>query len=85
MLANRVGERIRQHRHRLRYSQEYLGIKAGLSHSTVSKIEAGTYALSLGQVEALAKALDVQLEDLVRDDPPPRKYRKQLPFLATAA
>jgi DNA-binding XRE family transcriptional regulator len=69
MPAKRVGERIRQHRHRLGYSQEYLGSKAGLSHSTVSKMEAGNYALSLGHLEALANALGIQPEDLVRDQP----------------
>jgi transcriptional regulator with XRE-family HTH domain len=48
-----------------RYTQESLGAKAGIGKSYVSQIEAGTKTGSTKVLRALAKALQVDIEDLL--------------------
>lgn len=64
-----IGDRVREHRKRIGLSQEQLGAIIGFSQSKISKIENG-YCDSLNDLKLLASALDVKLEDLVREDDP---------------
>lgn len=63
-----IGDRVREHRKRKGMSQEKLGELVGFSQSKISKIENGNCD-SLSDLKLLASALNVKLEELVRDEP----------------
>ena len=48
-------------------TQGQLGELAGMDQAAVSRIETGRQAVTLDQLKALARALGVRVEDLVRD------------------
>lgn len=52
-------------------TQEQLCEFAGISVDAVNRIENGTRVPTLSTLSALAKALEVDVADLVRSDPPP--------------
>jgi HTH-type transcriptional regulator/antitoxin HipB len=56
-----IGEIIRGRRKARRVSQEQLAHKLGVSQSRLSAIEAGTTALTVDRLIALANVLDLQL------------------------
>ena len=62
-----IGNRVREHRKRKGISQEQLGAMLGFSQSKISKIENGNCD-SLSDLKLIAAALDVRIEDLVRED-----------------
>lgn len=62
-----IGDRVREHRKRKGLSQEQLGYLLGFSQSKISKIENGNCD-SLSDLRLIVKALDVKLEDLVREE-----------------
>ena len=66
------GERIKALRKKRGWSQEQLGSLINFSQSKISKIENGNCD-SLSDLKLLASALDVKLEDLVREDDPDEK------------
>ena len=72
-----IGERVKALRKRKGMSQEQLGEMVGFSQSKVSKIENGNCD-SLSDLKLLASALDVKLEDLVREDSPDDKKNDEL-------
>jgi transcriptional regulator with XRE-family HTH domain len=72
-----IGIRIRELRRQRGWSQEQLGAMIGFSQSKISKIENG-YCDSLSDLKLIAKALDVKLEDLVREDGPDEKKNNEL-------
>jgi HTH-type transcriptional regulator/antitoxin HipB len=56
-----IGEILRGRRKARRVSQEQLAKKLGVSQSRLSAIEAGTAALTVDRLIALANLLDLQL------------------------
>ena len=62
-----IGERVRKYRRQKGWSQEQLGAMVGFSQSTISKIENGNCD-SLSDLRLIAKALEVPIEELVRDE-----------------
>jgi transcriptional regulator with XRE-family HTH domain len=64
-----IGERVRKYRRQKGLSQERLGELVGFSQSKISKIENGDWN-SLSDLRLIAKALDVPIEELVKEDGP---------------
>ncbi|WP_101382715.1 helix-turn-helix transcriptional regulator [Kitasatospora sp. GP30] len=65
-----VGERIRTWRHIRRYSQERLGEQAGgLDRRTIASFEAGRTPPTLDDLVAIAAALGIQPDALLRPLP----------------
>ena len=62
-----IGERVRKYRREKGLSQEQLGAMIGFSQSKISKIERGDWD-SLSDLRLIAKALEVLIEELVRED-----------------
>ena len=61
------GDRIRNYRRQKGLSQERLGELVGFSQSKISKIENGDWD-SLSDLKLLAAALEVKIEELVREE-----------------
>ncbi len=64
-----LGERLRDLRERAGLSQRELAQRAGIAPSTLSEIESGAYIPNLRVTVALAEALGVPLESLLRPQP----------------
>ena len=64
-----IGDKIRALRKRRGLSQEQLGELVGFSQSKISKIENGDWD-SLSDLRLIAKALEVPIEELVKEDGP---------------
>ena len=62
-----IGERVRKYRREKGLSQEQLGAMIGFSQSKISKIERGDWD-SLSDLRLIARALEVPIEELVRED-----------------
>ena len=62
-----IGERVRKYRRQKGMSQEQLGEIVGFSQSKISKIEHGDWN-SLSDLRLIAKALEVPIEELVREE-----------------
>ena len=62
-----IGDRIRVLRRQRGLSQEQLSAMVGFSQSKISKIECGNWD-SLSDLRLIAKALEVPIEELVRDE-----------------
>ena len=61
----RFGEKLRNIRLELGYSQEELSFKAGLHRTYISSVERGKRNISLTNIQKLADALDLQMKDLM--------------------
>lgn len=66
-LSERFGDNLRSARERGGLSQAALGRIAGVSSSEVSRLEAGIREPRLTTIVSLARALDVEGAELVRD------------------
>jgi len=64
-LRRQVGENIRNLRKAKGWSQEVLGEQSGLSYKFVGEVERGMVNPSLDSLEAIAKALDVEVARLL--------------------
>ena len=62
-----LGDKIRNYRRQKGLSQERLGELVGFSQSKISKIENGDWD-SLNDLKLLAAALEVPIEELVKDE-----------------
>ena len=62
-----IGERVRKYRRQKGLPQEQLGELVHFSQSKISKIENGDWD-SLSDLRLIAKALEVPIEELVRDE-----------------
>ena len=62
-----IGERVRKYRRQKGWSQEQLGAMVHFSQSKISKIERDDWD-SLTDLRLIAKALEVPIEELVRED-----------------
>ena len=61
-----VSLKIKHYRIQKSYSQKLLAEKANISLSTMRKIEKHEIALSVNRLIAIAKALDVKVNDLLK-------------------
>ena len=61
-----IGDRIREERTRLRYTQEHLYLGAGISRDVLQRIESGRHNPTLYTLLRIARVLDMPLSDLVR-------------------
>ena len=64
-----IGERVRKYRRQKGWSQEQLGAMVGFSQSKISKIENVDWD-SLSDLRLIARALEVPIEELVKEDGP---------------
>lgn len=60
-----LGNRIREHRKERGFSQEILAEKSGVSTNTISRIEGGQMAMSVGVLQKIVKALGVDANTLL--------------------
>lgn len=65
----RVGRRIRELRQEKGWSQQLLADHAELERAHLSRLEEGKREAGLRVLERIARALDVEVEDLVRRGP----------------
>lgn len=69
-----IGERLHALRRRQQRKQADVARHAGLDQPTLSRIERGRYPLTVEQLSALARSLDVSIYALIPwpppDDPP---------------
>ena len=63
-----IGDKVRALRRRHGWSQEQLGELVHFSQSKISKIERGDWD-SLSDLRLIARALEVPIEELVREEP----------------
>ncbi len=61
----RFGEKLRNIRLDLGYSQEELSFKTGLHRTYISSVERGERNISIANIKKLADALDLKMKDLV--------------------
>ncbi len=61
----RFGEKLRNIRLDLGYSQEELSFKAGLHRTYISSVERGKRNISLVNIKKLADALGLKMKDLM--------------------
>jgi transcriptional regulator with XRE-family HTH domain len=64
--ARQLGMKLKHLRQARKLSQAALATRAGFTREYVNKIEAGRYDPPLSTLTALAKALRVKVEELVR-------------------
>ena len=60
-----LGNRIREYRKERGFSQEILVEKSGVSTNTISRIEGGQMAMSVGILQKIVKALGVDANTLL--------------------
>jgi transcriptional regulator with XRE-family HTH domain len=65
-ILKRFGNRVRERRTALGFSQEAFAAKCGLDRSYISGIERGNRNVALRNIEAIAKALGVSIAVLMR-------------------
>lgn len=63
-IAKIIGERIRNYRNKLGYTQEELAEKSGLHNTYIGQIERGEKNATLESIEKIARALKLPLEVL---------------------
>lgn len=64
---NNIGENIKKRRTKLGLSQEDFAQKSGVKYTTLTKIESGVIKTpSVLMVEKIAKALNVNIEELLK-------------------
>ncbi len=62
-----LGEAVRVQRRKIKFSQEKLAEKAGLSTVFISRVERGKESPSVDSLVKIAKALGASVRDLTRD------------------
>ena len=58
------GKRIKELRKQKKLTQEQLGELVGIDYKQIGNIETGTYFTTMPTLEKIAKALDVEIEEL---------------------
>ena len=66
-IAMIIGQRLRQRRKELGYSQEYTSERAGLHPTYIGQLERGEKNATLESVEKICLALDMPMDDLFRN------------------
>lgn len=65
MINKKIGTKIKFERMKLNLSQDDLAQLSGLSKNTVWKIECGKVSATIDSLEKIAKALKIDLADIV--------------------
>lgn len=65
-ILNIFGKNVRQYRHLLNISQEELAYRAGLHRTYIGMIERAEKNITLVNVEKIANALEIKIEDLLK-------------------
>ena len=65
-ITKRFGNRVKELRLKKKLSQAALADRLGLHSTYISQVERGVRNMALKNIEKLAKALKVKVEDLVR-------------------
>lgn len=65
-ILNIFGENVRKFRHNLNISQEELAHKADLHRTYIGMIERAEKNITLVNIEKIANALEVKIEDLLK-------------------
>ena len=68
-ILNIFGKNVRKYRNQLNISQEELAYRAGLHRTYIGMIERAEKNITLINIEKIAKALNVKMENLVTDEP----------------
>ena len=68
-ILNIFGKNVRKYRNQLNISQEELAYRAGLHRTYIGMIERAEKNITLINIEKIAKALYVKIENLVTDEP----------------
>ena len=76
-----IGANIRAARRKMDETQEELAGRLGLSTNFIAHLERGTRKPSLDTLVALAKSLEITLEDLIASGPSPDPAAKDSPRL----
>lgn len=66
-IKKKFGQSVKKYRQSLGISQEELASKAGLHRTYIGAIERGERNISLGNIEKLAKALEISISDLFKN------------------
>lgn len=66
-IQEKFGEKVRNIRKKKKYSQEVLASKSALHRTYISDIERGGRNISLKNMEKIAKALEVSINELIQD------------------
>ncbi len=61
----KFGEKVREERHKLGLSQEELASRAGVHRTYIGMIERAEKNITLENIEKIAKALKLNIKDLV--------------------
>lgn len=64
-VKKKFGDKVRQIRKRVKISQEELAFRAKLHRTYISDVERGSRNISLANIEKIARALGVKLQDLL--------------------
>ena len=67
-VRKKLGERIRDLRKSMEFTQEKLGEKAGLSYKFIGELERGQVNVSLDSLVKIAEALKVKVGDLFSEE-----------------
>ncbi len=65
-ILNIFGENVRKYRNKLEISQEELADRAGLHRTYIGMIERAEKNITLINIEKIANALEVKIEDLLK-------------------
>lgn len=71
-----VGPRLRAHRHARGWTLDELAARAGMSASTLSRLEVGKRQASLELLMPLTRHLGIRIDDLVRPETPDPRVRR---------
>lgn len=66
ILQKLIGENVRRIRQGLGWSQEKLSVRAKMSHNFIGLLERGKVNVSATSLEKIAKALKVEVEELIK-------------------
>jgi len=65
-INKRVGHKIREYRERKGWTQEQLAFEASIHRAYIGQIERGEKNIGLQNLERIAKALNVKIQQLVK-------------------
>ncbi len=66
-IMEKFGQKVRDERLKQNLSQEELAAKAGVHRTYIGMIERAEKNITLGNMEKLAKALNIKLSELITD------------------
>ena len=62
-----IGQVVRKYRHRLNWSQEYLGFKAGLDRTYIGGLERGERNATIKSLTLISIALGINIFTLIKE------------------